>query len=53
MKPDAPVTSTFEPDLIAGIIVVVVYTDDRRLTVDGVIVSLGSIIGFKVEGRWR
>jgi hypothetical protein len=28
MKPDAPVTSTFEPDLIAGIIVVV-CTDDR------------------------
>jgi hypothetical protein len=53
MKPDAPVTSTFDPDLIAGIIVVVVYTDDRRLMVDGVIISLGSIIGFKVEGRWR
>jgi hypothetical protein len=29
MKPDAPVTSTFEPDSIAGIIVVVVCTDDR------------------------
>jgi hypothetical protein len=29
MKPDAPVTSTFDPDLIAGIIVVVVCTDDR------------------------
>ena len=31
MKPDAPVTSTFDPDLIAGIIIiiVVVCTDDR------------------------
>ena len=29
MKPDAPVTSTFDPDLIAGIIAVVVCTDDR------------------------
>ena len=30
MKPDAPVTSTFDPDLIAGIIIVVVVcTDDR------------------------
>jgi hypothetical protein len=28
MKPDAPVTSTFEPDLIAGIIIVL-CTDDR------------------------
>lgn len=29
MKPDAPVTSTFDPDLIAGIVIVVVCTEGR------------------------
>jgi hypothetical protein len=30
MKPDAPVTNTFDPDLIAGIVFVVVVCTDER-----------------------